>query len=130
MHLGTLNPWRFRRAMQRWFGSIVRFTVTSLILIFVTYAVPSIVSLSAYNAIFVGFITALLGWICERISGFDLSPYKRGIIGFIVSSFVIYFAGYFLMDDRITIPGALLSAFVIGIVDMFVPDYIVSRADR
>ena len=41
--------------------------------------------------------------------------------GFLVSAVVIYATAFIVPGMVITIPGALLAAFVIGLVDMFIP---------
>ena len=53
--------------------------------------------------------------------GREVSPYARGIVGFIVSAAVIYLTQFFVPGLRVTLLGALLGALVIGIIDLLVP---------
>jgi len=62
-----------------------------------------------------------LGWLIEVILGRAVSPYARGIVGFLVSAVVIYATKFIVPGMTVSIAGALLAAFVIGLVDMFVP---------
>lgn len=50
-----------------------------------------------------------------------MSPYRRGIVGFIVSALVIWAAQFIVPGMEVTFFGALLAAFVIGVIDLFVP---------
>ena len=62
-----------------------------------------------------------MGWLIEVILGRAVSPYARGIVGFLVSAVVIYATKFIVPGMTVSIAGALLAAFVIGLVDMFVP---------
>jgi putative membrane protein len=72
-------------------------------------------------------VIALLGWAIEALFGRSISPYGRGIVGFISGAIVLYIAQLFVPGMRVTILGALLASLVIGIIDLFVPTEIRKR---
>lgn len=104
-----------------WVSHIVRFVVAALVLMLVGYIVPGFSRLTFGTALLAAVVIALIGYVIEAIGGRQVSPYGHGIVGFIVSAIVIYAAQFVVPGLRVTILGALLGAFVIGIVDMFIP---------
>ncbi len=74
------------------------------------------------GAIIAAVVIAVLGYVAERLLGKRISPYGRGIVGFIAAAVVIYLAQYLIPSYlQVSIIGALLAALIIGIVDAFVP---------
>ena len=63
----------------------------------------------------------LLGWIVEGIFGKRVSPFGRGIVGFLASAVVIWIAQFIVGGVSVTWLGAILAALVIGIIDLFIP---------
>lgn len=109
-------------------GTIVRFIVSALVLLFVEAIVPGFKGLTFGTAIVAAVVIALIGWAMEALFGRRISPYGRGIVGFISGAIVLYFAQLFVPGMRITILGALLASLVIGIIDLFVPTEFRKRA--
>lgn len=100
---------------------LIRFVVAALVLMLVGYLVPNFAVYGFWNAFLAALVIALLGWGIEYFFGENVSPYNRGIVGFLVSAVVIYVTQFFIPGVRMTIIGALLAALVIGIIDLFVP---------
>lgn len=100
---------------------IVRFVVAAVVLMFVGFLVPGFAVNSFWTALIAALVIAAIGWGIEAIFGDRISPYNRGIIGFLVSALVIYFTQFFVNGFRVTILGALLASLVIGIIDLFIP---------
>ncbi len=107
--------------MFNWVGTIVRFIVSALVLLAVGFILPGFSMVGFINALIAAVVIALLGFIVEAVLGKNVSPQNRGIIGFITSAVVIYAAQYIVSGLTVSIWGALLAAFVIGVVDAFVP---------
>lgn len=103
-------------------GTVVRFIVSALVLMFVGFLVPGFGVMNFWSALLAAVVIALLGWAMEAIFGQRISPYGRGIIGFISGAVVLYVAQLFVPGLRVTILGALLASLVIGIIDLFVPN--------
>lgn len=108
--------------MQSWIGFIVRFIVSGLVLLVVAALLPGIRVSSFTGALIAAAVIALIGFLAERLMGDKISPQGRGIVGFITSAAVIYLAQYIVPQYlSVSIIGALLSAFVVGLIDAFVP---------
>ncbi len=104
-----------------WMGAVVRFIVSALVLMLVGFLLPGFKALSFFHALFAAVVIAVLGWGVESLLGKNVSPYGRGVVGFIVSAITIWIAQFIVPGMEVSIVGALLAAFVIGIIDLFVP---------
>jgi putative membrane protein len=102
-------------------GAIVRFVVSALVLMVVGYLVPGFSRLTFTSALIAAVVIAVIGWAVERLFGGRISPYGRGIVGFLVGVAVIYVAQFFVPGMRVTLFGAILASLVIGLIDLFVP---------
>lgn len=102
-------------------GTIVRFIVSALVLLFVGLIVPGFQIAGFWTAIFAAIVIAAIGWVVERLFGRNVSPYGRGLVGFIVGAVVIFLAQAIVPGMHVTVLGALLASLVIGIIDLFVP---------
>lgn len=100
---------------------IVRFIVSALVLLVLSFILPGFAVVGFGGALLAAVVIAILGYIVEAVMGERISPQSRGIVGFIVSAIVIYVAQFFVPAMTVSILGAALAAVVIGIVDAFVP---------
>ncbi|MCL6632306.1 MAG: phage holin family protein [Alicyclobacillus herbarius] len=106
---------------MNWLGTIVRFIVSALVLMFVGFLVPGFTVVNFWTALVAAVVIALLGWAVEALFGRRISPYGRGLVGFIVSAVILYLTQLVVPGMRVTVLGALLASLVIGIIDLFVP---------
>ncbi|MBE3583045.1 MAG: phage holin family protein [Limnochordaceae bacterium] len=106
---------------MEWLGAIVRFVVAALALMLVGAIVPGFSQLTFVQALVAAVVIAAIGWIIEAVMGRRVSPYGRGIVGFLVSAVVIWAAQFVVPALHVTVLGALLAAFIIGVIDLFVP---------
>lgn len=102
-------------------GHIVRFIVSALVLMLVGFLVPRFEIGGFWSAFFLALAIAVIGWIGEALFGKRVTPFGRGIVGFLASAAVIWLAQFFIGGVRVTLLGAVLAALVIGIIDLFVP---------
>jgi putative membrane protein len=102
-------------------GTIVRFIVSAIVLMVVGYLVPQFTAGGFWSALMLALVIAVLGWIIEGIFGKRVTPFGRGIVGFLSSALVIWLAQFVVGNVHATIMGALLAALVIGIIDLFIP---------
>ncbi len=102
-------------------GHVVRFIVSALVLLLVGALVPQFEVGGFWSALFLALVIALFGWVLEGIFGKRITPFGRGIVGFLVSALVIYAAQFIVGGVDVTVIGALLAALVIGIIDLFLP---------
>jgi len=104
-------------------GMIVRFLVSAVVLLLVSYIVPGLRVAGFTGALIAAIVIAVLGYIVELAFGKErITRTSRGIVGFLVSAIVIY-ASQFIVPGSIQVSllGALLASLVIGIIDVFVP---------
>ncbi|MBB6633704.1 phage holin family protein [Cohnella thailandensis] len=102
-------------------GHVVRFVVSAIVLMIVGYLVPNFSVGGFWSALMLALVIAVLGWIIEGIFGKRVTPFGRGIVGFIASAVVIWVAQFIVGGVAVTWLGAILAAIVIGIVDLFIP---------
>ena len=102
-------------------GLIVRFIVSALVLMLVSFILPGFATLTFGDALIAAVVIAVLGYVVESLLGRRISPQNRGVVGFITAAVVIYLTQFIVPAMQITILGALLAAIIIGVVDLFVP---------
>ena len=102
-------------------GLIVRFVVAALVLLFLGFLLPGFHLVGFVNALVAAAVIGILGWIVEALFGRHVSPFGRGIVGFVVGAAVIYGAQFVVPTMRVSVLGALLASLIIGIIDAFVP---------
>ncbi|MGG6312487.1 phage holin family protein [Paenibacillus macerans] len=102
-------------------GHVVRFIVSALVLLVVGWLVPQFSIGGFGSALLLALVIALLGWAIEGIFGKRVTPFGRGIVGFLTSALVIWLAQFIIAGVSVSIIGALLAALVIGIIDLFIP---------
>lgn len=108
--------------MSRIFGTVIRFVVSALVLMLVSWLLPGISVAGFTGALIAAVVIAILGYLAESVLGKTISPQSRGIVGFVTAAVVIYLAQFIIPTFlRVNILGALLAALVIGIIDAFVP---------
>ncbi len=105
----------------QWIGTIVRFVVSAIVLLIVGYLVPQFTVGGFWSAFFLALVIAIMGWVIEGLMGTRVTPFGRGIVGFLTSAVVIYLAQFLVVGVSSTLLGALMAALVIGIVDLFIP---------
>ncbi len=102
-------------------GLIVRFVVAALVLLFLGILLPGFQIAGFLNALIAAIVIAVVGYAVEAVFGKNVSPYARGLVGFLVGAVVIYGAQFVVPTMRVSVVGALLASLVIGIIDAFVP---------
>lgn len=102
-------------------GAVLRFVVAAVVLMLIGYVVPGFSHLTFWEALLAALVVAAAGYVIESLFGRKVSPYNRGIVGFVVAAIVIYLAQFVVPGLHVTILGALLASFVIGLVDLIIP---------
>ncbi|MDQ1910226.1 phage holin family protein [Paenibacillus sp. GD4] len=102
-------------------GHIVRFIVSALILMVVDWVVPGFTVGGFWSALFLALVIAIAAWIIEGVFGRKITPFGRGIVGFLVSALVIWLSQFIVSGVSSSFIGAILAALVIGIIDLFIP---------
>lgn len=109
-----------------WLETIVRFLVSAVVLIVVSWISPGFsVQGGIWGALVVALVIAGLGFLAQWAFGEKLSSNGRGIVSFIVAAVVIYLTQFIVPSFlNVSIIGALIAAFVIGLIDMVVPTFL------
>lgn len=104
-------------------GMIIRFIVSAIVLLLVSYLVPGLQVAGFWGALIAAVVIAVLGYVVELAFGkTKISRTNRGIVGFLTAAVVIYLSQFIVPGSiQVSIWGALLASIVIGVVDMFVP---------
>lgn len=102
-------------------GTVVRFLISAVVLLFVGFLVPGFRVGGFFGAILASILVALLGRAVQAFFGREVSPQGRGLGSFIASALVIYLVQFLIPGMRANLVGALLAALVIGIIDAFIP---------
>jgi len=100
---------------------LIRFLVSSFILLLVGYLVPGFSIRGFGTAILAAAVITAIGWIAEALFDREISPYGRGLVGFLSTSLIIYITKFIVPGVSVTIIGALLAALLMGIIDLFLP---------
>ena len=100
---------------------VIRFIISAIVLMAMGFFLPGFGALGFVGALISAVVISVLGYIMEKLFGENISPQNRGIVGFISSAVVIYLAQFLVADLNVSIFGAFIAAFIIGIVDAFVP---------
>jgi putative membrane protein len=106
---------------MQFLGHLVRFIVSALVLMFVGFIVPNFSVGGFWSAFFLALVIAVVGWIIEGIFGKKVTPFGRGIVGFLTSAAIIWLAQFIVGGVSVSVIGAILAALVIGIIDLFIP---------
>jgi len=104
-----------------WLRHAIRLVVSAIVLVLLSPFVPGFAVANFGQALLAAVVITILGYIIESAVGRNISPYGRGIVGFLVSAVVLYATQYIVAGFSVTILGALIAAFLIGLVDIFVP---------
>ena len=109
--------------MTQWVGLAVRFVVSALVLIVVSWVAPGfVVHGGIVGALIAAAVIAVLGYVAEALLGDRISPQNRGVVGFITAAVVIYLAQFIIPTLlSVSLIGALISALIIGLIDAVVP---------
>jgi putative membrane protein len=102
-------------------GHVVRFFVSALVLMIVSWLVPGFRVGGFWSAVLLALVIAVAAWVIEGIFGKRITPFGRGIVGFLISALVIWLAQFIVTGVSTSMIGAILAALVIGIIDLFIP---------
>lgn len=120
MQLAQASIIRRNRTMK-WLGLIVRFIVSAIVLLFVGLIVPQFSVGGFWSAVLMALFIAIAGQVIEAVIRKRVTPFRRGIIGFVLSALVIYGSQFFIDNVEVSLLGSIIGALAIGIIDLFTP---------
>jgi len=102
-------------------GMVIRILVSMVVLAIAAFFTPNF-SITGLMPLFLAAVAiGVIDWLIERFTGFDATPFGRGIVGFIVSAIIIYVTGALIGGVTVSFFGAVLAAAAIGLVNMIIP---------
>lgn len=104
-------------------AGVIRFIISALVLIAVSWLSPGFsVRGGVVGALIAAAVIAILGYLAELLLGERISPRSRGVVGFVTAVVVIYLAQFIIPGVvSVNILGAIIAAFIIGLIDAVVP---------
>ena len=103
-----------------WKGAVIRFIVSALELMLVGFILTGLRALTFFHDLFAAVVIDVLGWGVESLLGRAVSPFSRWIVGFLVLAGIIWGSQFIVPGMEVSVMGALLAAFVIGFIVLFV----------
>lgn len=100
---------------------IIRVVVSALVLSVVAFLTPGFTIANVWSLLIAAVVIAGLDYLIARFTGFDASPFGRGVIGFVVSAAIIYATGMLVRGFDIGFWSSIIAALVIGIIDALIP---------
>ncbi|QEK11634.1 phage holin family protein [Crassaminicella thermophila] len=102
-------------------GMLIRVLVSMLVLAVAAFFTPHF-SITGFVPLFMAAVAiGVIDYLIERFTGFDASPFGRGITGFVVSALIIYLTGMLVKGVTVSLFGSILAALAIGIINMIIP---------
>lgn len=106
-------------------GTVVRFIVSAFAILIASWLLPGVAVSGFWGALLAAIVIAALGYVVEKVLGGNISPVNRGLTGFLTAAVVIYVAQIIIPNQlSVSLIGALLASFVIGLIDYVVPTVI------
>lgn len=103
-------------------GVIVRFIVISFMALLMQLIYPGFVFSNWITGIILLAAISILIFIVERITTLWTTPIGRGIVAFAVTFAGLYFANMSIANITIPFMSNLITSFVVGLFDIFLPD--------
>ncbi|NLA85051.1 MAG: phage holin family protein [Clostridiales bacterium] len=109
---------------RSWVGIIVRLIVAAIVLMITAWLTPGFSQIGFGTALVAAVVIAALDWVVQKLFKIDVSPFGRGIVGFIISAVIIYLTQFLIPDISISIWGAIIASLIIGIIDAVLPTHV------
>lgn len=102
----------------RWLGRTV---IMAIILAIVSFVTPGFTVTGLWSYVIAAVVISLLDLIVEKVMKVDASPFGKGLKGFVLAAVIIYVAQFIVPNMAVTIPGAIVGALLIGVLDSIFP---------
>jgi uncharacterized membrane protein YvlD (DUF360 family) len=102
-------------------GFIARVIVSALVLAVVAFLTPGFTINGIWPLLIASAVIAAVDTLIQKFTGFDASPFGRGISGFLVSAAIIYLTSYIVTGFNVGIVSALIAALIIGVINAIIP---------
>lgn len=107
---------------QGLFSLLIKIVVSAIVLGIAAFLTPGFSISGGFGTLFIAaVVVGLMSWGAHQFIGVKASPFGAGAAGFLVTALILYLTKYIVSGFTISIIGALLGAFVLGLVDMLIP---------
>ncbi|WP_127836837.1 phage holin family protein [Clostridium prolinivorans] len=113
-----------RKEADKEFGighMIVRIIVSAITLAVVAFLTPGFTISGIWPLLIASAVIGVIDYLIEKLTGFDATPFGRGITGFLVSAAIIYLTSYIVSGFNISMLSAIIAALIIGVINMILP---------
>lgn len=100
---------------------LLRVVITSIVVAIAAYFTPGFTINSLWSLMLAAVVIGVLDFLIQKFAGINASPFGRGLSGFLVAAIILYVTKFIVPGFNISIWGAIIGAFVIGIVDVIMP---------
>lgn len=100
-------------------GLIVKLIVAPIGIILASWIFPNVNFGHWYQAIFLGVIAAVVGYLLEVAMLREDTNGLMTIIDFVLTSAIVYFGAMFLTNSYVTFWGALLTGAIVAVTEVF-----------
>ena len=100
---------------------LLRVVITSIVVAIAAYFTPGFTINSLWSLMLAAVVIGVLDFLIQKFAGINASPFGRGLSGFLVAAIILYVTKVIVPGFNISIWGAIIGAFVIGIVDVIMP---------
>lgn len=100
---------------------IIRVVVGAIVLAITAFLTPGFTIDGLWSLILGAIVLAGLDYVASRIFRVNATPFGRGITGFILAAVILYATQFFITGYAVSFWGAIIGAFIYGIVDAIIP---------
>ena len=100
---------------------IIRVVVAAVVLGITALLTPGFAISGLWSLILGAIVLAGLDFLALKLFGLHASPFGRGITGFIMAAVILYITQFFVSGYTVTFWGAIIGAFIYGVVDAIIP---------
>ncbi len=102
-------------------GMLIKVLVSMIVIAIAAFFTPFFSISGLMPLLWASVAIGVIDWLIQKFTGFNASPFGRGITGFVVSAIIIYVTGMLVEGISVGVLGAVLAALAIGIVGMIIP---------
>lgn len=102
-------------------GLIVRFITSAIVLAITAFFTPGFEISSFWTLIVAAIVLSVIDYLFNLALGMNVSPFGKGIIGFIAAVVILYATQFFVAGYSISWVSAIIGAVIYGIVASLIP---------
>lgn len=100
---------------------LIRLLVGAVVLGITAALTPGFRIAGLWTLLLGALVLAGLDYLASSLLGADVSPFGRGLAGFILAAVILYVTQFIVPGYSVTLLGAVIGALIYGIVDAVIP---------